>query len=66
LRRRWIVKDLAQLAYSAPRELVSCRHKLAFFKIYLGVAKLRLQDKRLLRSILRKQGLMEMKLGPHP
>ena len=65
-RRRWIVKDLAQLAYSAPRERVSCSRRLAFFKAYLGVRKLRARDKRLLRSVLRKQWLMEFKLGPHP
>jgi heptosyltransferase II len=66
LRGRWIVKDLAQLAYSAPRDYVSCSRKLAFFKAYLGVAKLRPQDKRLLRSVLRKQWFMELKLGQQP
>jgi ADP-heptose:LPS heptosyltransferase len=65
-RRRWIVKDLAQLAYSAPREWVNCSRRLAFFKAYLGVTKLRAQDKRLARSVLRKQWLMELKLGTHP
>jgi heptose I phosphotransferase len=66
LRRRWIVKDLAQLHYSAPRERVSCSRRLAFFKQYLGVDRLRPQDKRLLRSVLRKRWFMERKLGPHP
>lgn len=65
-RRRWIVKDLAQLQYSAPRERVSCSRRMAFFKQYLGVDRLRPQDKRLLRSVLRKCWLMEMKLGPCP
>jgi heptose I phosphotransferase len=64
LRRRWIVKDLAQLHYSAPREWVSCSRQLAFFKQYLGVERLRPQDKRLLRSVLRKRWFMERKLGP--
>jgi hypothetical protein len=45
---------------------VSCSRKLAFFKAYLGVAKLRPQDKRLLRSVLRKQWFMELKLGQQP
>ncbi len=63
-RRRWIVKDLAQLAYSAPREQVSCSRRMAWIKAYLGVEKLRPRDKRLIRSILRKQWLMEYKLGP--
>ncbi|MES1213843.1 MAG: lipopolysaccharide kinase InaA family protein, partial [Singulisphaera sp.] len=66
LRRRWIVKDLAQLAYSAPRDVVSCSRRLAFFKAYLGVKKLGPPDRRLLRSVLGKQRLMEMKLGIHP
>lgn len=65
-RRRWIVKDLAQLHFSAPRERVSCSRRLAFFKQYLGVDRLRPQDKRLIRSVLRKCWLMEYKLGPHP
>jgi len=63
-RRRWIVKDLAQLAYSAPRAQVSRSRRLAFFKAYLGVAKLQPADRRLLRSMLQKQWLMEFKLGP--
>ena len=64
LRRRWIVKDLAQLAYSA-RDRVSCSRKLAFFKAYLGVSKLRPADKRLAHRVLRKQWLMQLKLGPY-
>jgi hypothetical protein len=66
LRRRGIVKDLAQLAYSAPREQISCSDKLAFIKRYLGVVKLRPQDKRLIRQVLAKQTLMEWQLGKHP
>jgi len=65
-RRRWVVKDLAQLAYSAPRDVVSCTRRLAFFRAYLGVAKLGPADRRLLRDVLRKQKLMELKLGLHP
>jgi heptosyltransferase-2 len=66
LRRRWIVKDLAQLAYSAPRDIISCSRRLAFFKAYLGVKKLGAEDRRLLRSVLSKKRLMELKLGSHP
>ncbi|HEY4311952.1 MAG TPA: lipopolysaccharide heptosyltransferase II [Pirellulales bacterium] len=66
LRRRWIVKDLAQLAYSAPREVVSCSRRLAFFKAYLGVKRLGPEHRRLLRSVLSKQRLMELKLGSNP
>ncbi|HVU90512.1 MAG TPA: lipopolysaccharide heptosyltransferase II [Pirellulales bacterium] len=66
LRRRWIVKDLAQLAYSAPREVVSRSRRLAFFKAYRGVNKLGAEDRRLLRMVLAKKRQMELKLGSHP
>ncbi len=66
LRGRWLVKDLAQLAYSAPRDRLSCTHRLAFIKAYLGVRKLRPRDKRLIRRVLAKQQAMERHLGVHP
>jgi len=66
LRRRWIVKDLAQLAYSAPRDRISCTQKMAFVRHYLGVRRLRPCDKRLLRAVLAKQQLMEQKQGIVP
>ncbi|HLA84494.1 MAG TPA: lipopolysaccharide kinase InaA family protein [Thermoguttaceae bacterium] len=66
LRRRWIVKDLGQLAYSAPRDRVKCTHKMAFLRAYLGVNKLRPRDKRLVREVLAKQQLMEQKRGIVP
>ena len=62
-RRRWLVKDLAQLAYSAPRERITCTQKLAFVREYLSVKKLRAADKRLIRRVLAKQQLMERKQG---
>ena len=65
-RRRWIVKDLAQLAYSAPRSRIKCTHKMAFIRAYLGVSKLRACDKRLIRAVLAKQQLMELKQGIIP
>jgi heptose I phosphotransferase len=65
-RFRWLVKDLAQLAYSAPRDRIGCRHKLAFIKQYLGVQRLRPRDKRLIRQVLAKQRWMERTLGLHP
>jgi hypothetical protein len=66
LRWRWVVKDLAQLAYSAPRERIGATARMAFIKRYLGVEKLRPQDKRLIRAVLNKQMHMEQHLGPHP
>jgi hypothetical protein len=66
LRRRWIVKDLAQLAWSTPRDRIKCTQKLAFIRRYLGVAKLRPCDKRLIREVLAKQQTMERRLGIEP
>ena len=62
-RRRWVVKDLAQLAWSAPRGRIKCTNKLAFMRCYLGVEKLRPADKRLIRAVLAKQRMMQRKLG---
>lgn len=66
LRSRWIVKDLAQLAYSAPRAQISNTRRMAFAKRYLGVERLTAQHKRLLRRVLAKQRRMERSLGLHP
>ncbi len=46
-RRRWIVKDLAALNYSAPPRLVSRTDRLRWLKHYLGVSKLDASAKRL-------------------
>ncbi len=62
-RRRWLVKDLAQLAYSAPRDRIKCSLKMAFIRRYLGVRKLGPEHKRLIREVLAKQQAMESKLG---
>ncbi len=66
LRGRWIVKDLAQLAYSAPRERVGNTLRMAFIKRYLGVARLSPADKRFIRRVLRRQQAMQRRLGAHP
>lgn len=63
-RRRWIVKDLAQLAWSLPGGQISCSQRMGFMRRYLGVAKLLPRHKRLIREVLAKQQLMERKLGP--
>ena len=62
-RLRWLVKDLAQLAYSAPRDRISCGRKMAFIKRYLGVKKLGPSDKRFIRLVLAKKRMMERSLG---
>ena len=62
-RRRWLVKDLAQLAWSLPAEQIGCRDRLAFMRHYLGVSRLRPCDKRLVREILARHQRMQRKLG---
>ncbi len=62
-RRRWIVKDLAQLAYSAPSAAVDCKAKVRFLKGYFGVRKLGPARKRLAKAVFAKQRYMEWKLG---
>jgi len=62
-RRRWIVKDLAQLAWSTPHDRISCTQKLAFMRRYLGGERLRVVDKRLIRAVIAKQQSMERRLG---
>jgi len=65
-RRRWLVKDLAQLLYSAPRERVSRGDLLAGALTYLGVNRLGLTEKRFLRQVLAKARRMERRLGAAP
>jgi heptose I phosphotransferase len=62
-RRRWLVKDLAQLAYSAPRSRITRTGRMAFLHYYLGVERLRPEDKRLVRAVLAKQRRIERKEG---
>ena len=62
-RRRWLVKDLTQLAYSAPRDRIKCTHKMAFIRKYFGVTRLRPEHKRIIREVLAKQLAMERKQG---
>ena len=53
-RRRWVVKDLAALNYSAPAVVATAADRLRFLKAYLGVARLGAGDRRLARQIARK------------
>ena len=63
-RRRWIVKDLAQLASMSPDTHIGCREKVLFLRTYLGVKKLRPHDKRLVRAVLRKLAAMSRHTSP--
>ncbi len=65
-RTRWLVKDLAQLAYSAPAERIGRTHRMAFIKHYFQVKKLRPEHKRFIRRVLAKWRWMERTLGKHP
>ncbi|MGE5194362.1 MAG: lipopolysaccharide core heptose(I) kinase RfaP, partial [Deltaproteobacteria bacterium] len=51
LSRRWIIKDLAQLDFSARR--LSCRDRLRFLRLYLG-RPFRPADRWLVRQIMMK------------
>jgi len=62
-RRRWIVKDLGQLAYSAVRSHVGATERLRLMREYLGVRRLRSRDKRLIRQVLSRHQVMERRLG---
>ena len=65
-RRRWIVKDLAQLASMSPDDRVGRREKILFLRTYLGVGKLRPQDKRLVRDVLHKLSLIRRRTRHKP
>ncbi len=56
-RQRWIVKDLAQMAYSS-LSLVSKTFRLRFFLKFLGKEKLTIKDKRFIGKIEKKVSLM--------
>lgn len=53
-RRRWIVKDLASLNYSTPKWAATPRDRLRWLKRYLGVSRLRMADRLLVRLIAGK------------
>ena len=61
-RGRWLVKDLAQLAYSMPRAL-SIREQMRFAKQYFQTDRLTQAHKRLLMRVLRRRDRMQRRLG---
>lgn len=54
LRRRWCLKDLTQLYYSAPGQWISRTDRLRFYLRYVGRSKLTAADRRFIRKIKRK------------
>lgn len=63
---RWIVKDLAQLAYSAPRERLTVGDRMAVLRHYLGTRRLGPAGARLARAVVARQRRMERTIGLHP
>ncbi len=63
-RGRWLVKDLAQLAYSVPRAL-SIREQMRFAKQYFQTDRLTQAHKRLLIRVLRRRDRMQRRLGSY-
>lgn len=54
LHRRFRVKDLAQLYYSAPRDSFSLTDRLRFYRAYAGCKSLGPSDKKLIAAIVQK------------
>ena len=50
-RRRWVVKDLAALNYSATPEFTTATDRLRFLMSYLGITRLTPTARRLIRSV---------------
>jgi len=66
LKKRYRLKDLSQLYYSAPRRYFSNTDRLRFFLAYAGQNKLAPNDKRFIRKILAKANKIarrDIKLG---
>lgn len=57
--RRWVIKDLAALNYSAPARLVSRADRIRWLKLYLGVGTLDGSARRLVYRIAGKSLSME-------
>jgi hypothetical protein len=58
LRRRFQIKDLAQLHYSAPQRFFSSADRLRFYRAYVGRESLGPSDRRLLAAVVKKANRM--------
>ncbi len=58
LRRRFQIKDIAQLHYSAPAGSFSRTDRLRFYRTYTGRPRLSAQDRVFIRQVLRKAAKM--------
>lgn len=57
-RRRWIIKDLAALNYSAPINILSRTDRLRFLMHYLGSKEAIRQESALLLDVVKKTGMI--------
>ncbi|MBS0208961.1 MAG: hypothetical protein JSS27_08415 [Planctomycetes bacterium] len=64
-RRRWLLKDLGQLSYSAARERISNTQRLRFLRRYLQSDKLGVAQQRFARLVLLKHAQLENRHGVH-
>lgn len=62
-RRRWQIKDLSQLNFSAASQQFSRTRRLRFFLWHLGLEKLTPEAKGLLRGVLRKTAKLSKRHG---
>ncbi len=53
-KKRWLIKDLASLNFSAPHPLITYTDRLRFIKTYLNKEKLDSSDKKFIKRLLRK------------
>jgi len=54
MRKRFQIKDIAQIYYSAPGKLFSNTDRMRFYKMYAGQSKLRIKDKVFIRKVINK------------
>jgi hypothetical protein len=54
LRRRFQIKDIAQVYYSAPGKHFTKTDRLRFYKAYTGQSKLTKKDKIFIRKVINK------------
>jgi lipopolysaccharide core heptose(I) kinase len=57
-RARWLVKDLAALWHSTPKDIVAPRASVEFLRAYLGRRPLGAKARRLVERVIRKAGRM--------
>jgi hypothetical protein len=64
-RWRWMVKDLAALNFSSAQAGVSGAERLRWLRRYLGVRRLRAEDRRLVRAVAAKSARMARHSARH-